>query len=123
MDKESIITLHKIDCNCNDCIFMERNNDEFKNSLEIHHKWQLDYFEKIKQKKIEKAKWWKDVKGDLEKWNDLLMEAEAMRFQFDKKEAMINYGNCKKKNTAVSFIPNTCQIENQQCFKHRRDVV
>lgn len=123
MDKESIIALQKIDCNCNDCIFMERNNDEFKASLERHHKWQLDYFETIKQKKIEKAKWWRDTKGDLEKWNDLLMEAEAMRFQFDKKEAMINYGNCTKLLKAVSFIANTFQLDTQDCFTHRRDGV
>lgn len=33
----------------------------------------------------------------------------------------INYGFCNKLNKPVSFIPNTCQLETQQCFKHRRD--
>ncbi len=34
----------------------------------------------------------------------------------------LNYGNCKiKENEPVSFIPNYCMPENQQCFKHRRD--
>jgi len=32
----------------------------------------------------------------------------------------LNYGNCQKLNKAVSFIPNTCQIETQHCFEHRR---
>lgn len=56
MTKESVIELQKLDACCNDCIFMERNNDEYKLSLERHHKWQLDYFEVIKAKKIERGK-------------------------------------------------------------------
>jgi hypothetical protein len=32
----------------------------------------------------------------------------------------INYGNCSKLNKPVSFIPNTCQLETQQCFENRR---
>ena len=32
----------------------------------------------------------------------------------------IHYGNCTKINKPVSFIPNTCQLENQKCFKHRK---
>lgn len=30
MDRESIILLQKVDCNCNDCIFMTRDLDKFK---------------------------------------------------------------------------------------------
>ena len=30
------------------------------------------------------------------------------------------YGNCSKLNKPVSFIPNTCQIDTQDCFEHRR---
>lgn len=33
----------------------------------------------------------------------------------------INYGNCSKLKKPVSFIPNVCQIETQECFEHRRD--
>lgn len=33
----------------------------------------------------------------------------------------INYGYCEKKNKHVTFIPTHCNIENQQCFKHRKD--
>ena len=121
MYKESILELQKIDCNCNDCIFMERNNDEFKASLERHHKWQLDYFNTLKNNIIKKAKWWKDRKNDLEKWNDLLTEAEKMKFQFDKKEAAINYGKCAKFKNSISFLPNTLQLDTQSCFTHRRE--
>ncbi len=30
------------------------------------------------------------------------------------------FGYCMKCNFDVSFIPNTCQIETQKCFEHRR---
>lgn len=33
-----------------------------------------------------------------------------------------HYGNCTKFNKPVSFIPGICQIDTQQCFKHRKDV-
>lgn len=31
------------------------------------------------------------------------------------------FGNCTKFNKLVSFIPETCQLETQSCFKHRKD--
>ncbi len=33
----------------------------------------------------------------------------------------LNFGDCTKFNKKVSFIPVTCQIETQECFKHRKD--
>ena len=33
----------------------------------------------------------------------------------------LEYGKCSKLGKAVSFIPNTCNPNNQQCFKHRRE--
>lgn len=30
------------------------------------------------------------------------------------------YGFCTKLSKSVSFIPNTCQIDTQICFEHRR---
>lgn len=32
----------------------------------------------------------------------------------------LNYGDCTKFNKPVSFIPNWCQLETQECFEHRR---
>lgn len=121
MDKENTILLQKIDCNCNDCIHMERNVDEYKRSLDRHYMWQLNHFNTIKNKLIERAKWYKDKFYDLEMWDKLLTQAENMKFQFNRNEAMINYGYCAKLNQFVSFIPNTCQINTQHCFTHRRD--
>lgn len=33
----------------------------------------------------------------------------------------IHYGDCTKFNKPVSFIPNICQLETQECFEHRRN--
>ncbi len=33
----------------------------------------------------------------------------------------INYGNCNKLDKPVTFIPNTCNPENKECFTHRKD--
>lgn len=77
LDKESLIELQKIDCNCNDCKFMERD------------------FEKL-----EKHKQSYEGTGLMDK---------------------LAYGDCKKFNKPVSFIPGTYQIETQECFEHRRE--
>lgn len=100
---------------------MARDMELFKMSLESHKNWQLDYFNIIKQKLIDKSNWHKDKKNDLETWDMLLSESDKMKFIFDKSTAKINYGNCTKLNKPVSFIPNTCQLDTQECFKHRRD--
>jgi len=121
MDNESIYGLQKLDSNCNNCKFMIRDMDKHKKSLDDHHRWQFDYFTTIKNKLIENAKKAKKLYYDLEKFDSLLTEAEAMKFQFDKKEALINYGRCDKFNKDVSFIPNVCQLETQKCFVHRKD--
>lgn len=121
MDKESLIEFQKIDSNCNDCIFMQRNLERFKESKELHFKWQLEEFERNKKKVIDKANWYRLKFNDLENWNSLLNVAEKMKFQFDIKEVSINYGNCTKLNKEVSFLPNTCQLDTQDCFKHRRE--
>ncbi len=77
MNRESIVELQKIDCNCNDCFFMIRD------------------FKKLDEHK-------KTFEGTG------LMDRLA-------------YGLCSKFHKNVSFIPETCQIETQQCFKHRKD--
>ena len=32
----------------------------------------------------------------------------------------VHYGHCQKKDMPVSFIPNVCIIETQECFEHRK---
>lgn len=82
MDKESIIELQKIDCNCNDCFFMQRDVEKFKSFNHL-------YTNEVGQ-----------------------VTSPAYRHQ---------YGNCLRFNKPVEFIPNTCQLETQKCFKHRRE--
>lgn len=76
MNKESAYQLQLIDCNCNDCLFMKR--DQVK--LAAH-----------------KASY----KGTG------LMDR-------------LNFGLCRRFKKPVSFIPVTCQIETQKCFRHKK---
>lgn len=122
MDKESKFELQKIDCNCNECKFMERDLVKFKFWEEYRRTIQLEEFEKRKVKAIEDAV----INIELAKNDEdrrscegLLRVAEKMRFQFSR-EGMISYGHCTKLNKSVSFLPEVCQIETQHCFEHRR---
>lgn len=115
------IELELIDCNCNNCIFMDRDSEKFREYHLIKEAQALENFERIKHKAIEDAKATitnarpEDLKGA----EGLLRVAQKMRFQFDK-STLLHYGRCTKKGKPVCFIPNTCQIETQDCFKHRR---
>lgn len=115
-----MIEFQKIDCNCNDCVFMIRDMEKFKSSLKTHEKWQLDYFNAVKNNLKKRAEE-RIKKGEIEKVNNILKEMNKMKFQFDKSTCSINYGNCTKFNKEVSFIPNILQVDTQDCFKHRRD--
>lgn len=92
MDKESIIELQKIDCNCNDCKFMVRDIEKFKEWQEKRMKQQLDEHNRRKSGK-----------------------------QFQYERSSIQYGSCTKFGKEITFIPNHCQPENQLCFQHRKD--
>lgn len=78
MQKDSIFELQKIDCNCNDCVFMVRDQEKMKSYNHLH----------VGQEKASHR---------------------------------VNYGICTELNKPVTFIPNTCQLETQNCFKHRRE--
>lgn len=109
------IELQNIDCNCNNCVFMERDLDEFKKWAEFRKQLQYKEFESKKNEAIEIANNHPEEKSK----HSLLRKANKMTFQFDKSD-LINYGNCKKYHKSVSFIPNICQIETQDCFENRR---
>ena len=116
------IDRQKIDCNCNDCKFMQRDSERFKASIDLHLKWQSNEFNQRQKRMIDKANEHRLQRGDLETWDKLIAQAEKLRFQFDKKTAMINYGYCTKLNKQVSFIPNHCQLDTQNCFIHRKEI-
>lgn len=73
------IELQKIDCNCNDCVFMIRDLEKFKRYDKLY--------------------------------------APNLKASY-----RMNYGTCSLLKKEVSFIPGTCQIDTQECFKHRREV-
>jgi hypothetical protein len=80
MTQESIVELQKIDCNCNDCIYMSRDFAKLKSFDHLH-------------------------KGQ------------------EKASHRVNYGFCTNKLKNVSFIANTCQLNTQVCFKHRKEIM
>ena len=103
---------------------MERDTQKFKDSLEKHKQWALDYFNSIKNNLLKKADEWQDPtnrKYDFEKGERVRREANKLKFQFNKKDVTTNYGYCSKLEKDVSFIPNVCQLDTQECFKHRSD--
>lgn len=134
MSKSDQLELQKLDCNCNNCIFMIRDMDKYKQSLARHQEWQQAHFDSIKKNFADKANEWKAIgqkaiaDGDLEKAEicnkkvqNLMNESNKMRFQFDKSYVSINYGHCDKFGKDVTFIPNLLQLHTQECFKHRRE--
>ena len=79
--KDSILDLQNIDCNCNDCVFMNRDIDKYNSFNALYT----------------------NEKGEV-----------------TRPSSRVQYGKCSKLNKDVSFIPNTCQIDTQNCFEHRR---
>ena len=117
MDKESIIALQRIDCNCNNCGFMERDFCTYQKWEEWKKDIAKEDFDRKREKAIVEAK----ENEDLETQKVLLAKAKKMQFQFDKSK-LIQYGTCHRFRKEVSFIPNTCSLENQSCFIHRKDI-
>lgn len=119
MDKESIYELQRIDTNCNDCVFMNRDLEahaHFKQKWDEYDVW---FFESHKRKlKLQASD--ELSKGDLEGYKRFLKMADNLKMSPAQK-SKINYGHCQQKNIKVMFLPNNCTPENSGCFKHRKD--
>lgn len=116
MTKESIYELQKIDCNCNDCKYMQRDFEEFKKWEMIECSRQQLIFDKKKEEAFIIANACPDPAGKV----TLLAIANKMRFIFDRQH-LLTYGVCNKFDKTISFIPAICQLETQDCFVHRKD--
>lgn len=81
MDKESVFELQKIDCNCNDCKYLERDREKYSS------------------------------------YNYMYMENGKVSNPSHRPL----YGNCLKMNKPICFLANTCQLDTQKCFLHRRE--
>jgi hypothetical protein len=108
MTKDSIVELQKIDCNCNNCWYMTRDFEEFEKWAVWNHSIQFSEFERKKNAMLLIP--------------ELKAKAHKLKFQFSK-DKLLNYGFCNKFNKAISWIPDTCQIETQNCFVHRTEDV
>ena len=98
----------------------------------MFHKWELwtrqlqeNDFNRQKEKAIQDA----NIAianaandADRRSCEGVLRKAEKMKFQFNR-DGLISYGNCSKFNKPISFLPQTCQIETQKCFIHRKDIL
>src|SRR3989338_4997337 len=98
-DKESIILLQKIDCNCNNCKHMERDLVTQQKWQDWHRKIDFEEFEKKKAKAIQDAL---GVEEEVSR-NASIRIAEKMKFQFNDKAKLIQYGFCGKYQKQVSF--------------------
>jgi len=113
------IDLQILDCNCSDCYHFKRSMFRRQKSVDLHYKWQKDYFDNKRLRIINRAQYWID-KGEKAKAKLLLKEARNMVFQFDESECALHYGDCGKLNKQVSCIPEILQLDTQECFEHRR---
>ena len=121
MDKQSTYLLQLIDCNCNDCRHMVRDFDRLEQAKSQHCEWQLNLFNSTKRNLINKADDWIN-KNEPDKAKQIMKQVEKMKFVFEY-DSPIAYGNCSKLNKPVTFIPNVCQIETQECFEHRKSKI
>lgn len=111
MIKESIYELQLIDCNCNDCKFLVRNNYKKQLSDQLHERWQREEFDRNRNDALFQAYVYKDT---------IALNIEIKK-TLKVKKPLLTYGYCKKFDfKEVSFIPNTCQLETQDCFVHRK---
>lgn len=94
---------------------MVRDFEKKKKWEEFHRKLQFAEFEISKALKI------KEAEGNIPRNDWLIEKAKKLQFQFDK-TGLINYGGCDKLKKPVTFIPDNCQLETQDCFKHRRSL-
>ena len=99
-DKEFRYQWQLIDCNCNDCGYLERDFALFK-------KWEC-WNREIQLRDFDNSK----AKGFVR---------NNASFQFDK-SSLLMYGKCLNKGVSVSFIAGLCSLSNRTCFKHRRDI-
>jgi hypothetical protein len=97
---------------------MQRDLVKWKFWHDWHKAIEQAAFDKAKAKAIREA----EAIEDENMRRGMLYKANKMRFLFDKSK-LISYGQCLKFNKEVSFIRDSCQIETQHCFLHRKDYV
>lgn len=121
IEKESKYELQKIDCNCNDCGFLTRDLAKLNAVREHDKKFQLLFFDYRKGRAISEAT--NLIQRKPEKGQVALKAANNLKHVYAGQSFPLSYGHCNKLLKDVSFIPNLLQLETQECFVHRKDIV
>lgn len=116
MTKESIIELQSLDCNCNDCKFMERRTDLYNEAVAKDKAEQLWLFRRLKALRIWRAR---GTKNEIRR-KEALKVALKLTHTYTPQKTAILYGGCHKFGQLITFIPNILQLHTQKCFEHRR---
>lgn len=131
MTKESIYELQKINCNCNDCAFLERELDKLNQVVLEDKQSQQELFDLSKARKIRQVEsdienlqkhsgLIKNAQDKIERKKVYLAELKKLKHGYQGQKTPIQYGLCIKHLKEISFIPNICQVETQTCFVHRK---
>ncbi len=99
---------------------MNRNIARYNTVVAEDHDDQYFFFRSMKARRIRAARI-KYLKNP-EKGAQGLLEATQLSFTYAPQRVGINYGACTKFSTEVSFLPNTLQLETQDCFQHRKEM-
>ena len=119
--KESKYEEQKINCNCNDCIYLERDFialEESKKRNRSYYAWSYKYRRCNKLKRAKKALEGTETN---QKRHDALLEERSNLSLDTSFRSGLSFGKCRKLEKDITFIPNLLQIETQGCFKHRLD--
>lgn len=131
MDKESTIELQKIDCNCNDCKHLFRLLDKQNNLLAADKVSDEALFYIVKDRKaktiqtainslVKHQDIIEDAERKIQKHKNKLKELLSEKYGYQGRKSPNQYGVCCKFNKQITFLPNTLQLETQDCFEHRR---
>jgi len=132
MNTNSTYLLQKLDANCSDCKFMDRDIVETKLWKGYwEHIAYMDFIRdrmksfKVAGELIHGSPVRPSVTPDtIRQGQHYIKKARKVQFQFDS-SGLISYGICLNRKAKwgqpVTFISGTMQLETQECFKHRKD--
>lgn len=107
-----------MDCNCNDCGFYVRNLEKYNAAIEEDKVSQFASFNWVKQRRIDDANELKKTQPE-KAWH-ALDAAKKMSYSYRGQRNNVHYGLCTKFNKDRTILPNTLQLDTQECFVHRK---
>jgi len=98
---------------------MVRDFDRLEESKQFwrdYGKWSFDLRRSLKKEKALSAR----ESGNMDRYNALMNERAKIKLD-ESRNSGLSYGQCVKFDKPVSFLPNTCMLETQSCFEHRKN--